>query len=188
MLIRLSAPAAPFSVDDLKEELGIGHDEDDGMLERLIERATGYLDGPAGIMAKALVSQQWSETRAKLERSMKVGLGPLISVDSVKYFDADDVEQTLSSSLYRVYPALDGFEVELKQDTTIPVLAHRKDAVKITFTAGYGAGPDVPEPILGAISMLAGHFYENPTESSPDRNHPIVVGAFDLIEPFRNRK
>ncbi|MCG8668920.1 MAG: hypothetical protein MI867_05865, partial [Pseudomonadales bacterium] len=140
------------------------------------------------IMGRALVSQEWEETRPKLDRSMTVGLGPLISVESVTYYDADDAEQTLSSSLYRVYPGNYGFEIELKPDTVIPVTSTRKDAVKIAFTAGFGAGTAVPEPILGAISMLAGHFYENPTESSPDRNHPIVVGAFDLIEPFRNRK
>lgn len=188
MLTRITAPAAPFSVEDLKEELGMGHDEDDTMLERLIERATGYLDGPAGIMGRALVSQQWKETRAKLERSMQVDLGPLIQVDSVKYYDLDDVEQTLSDSLYRVYPGNYGFEVEMKPGTAIPDTAQRKDAVTITFTAGFGAGPDVPEPILGAISMLAGHFYENPTASSLDRTHSIVIGVYDLIEPFRNRK
>lgn len=188
MLTLKTPPISALSAENLKEELGIGHGEDDTMLDRLIARATGYLDGPAGILAKAIISQQWEETRPRIDRSMKVGLGPLISVDSVTYFDADDTEQTLSSTLYRVYPAPDGFEVELKPDATIPVTSQRKDAVKITFTAGFGDGTAVPEPILGAISMLAGHFYENPADSAPDRNHPIVMGAFDLIEPFRNRK
>lgn len=188
MLTRTEAPDALIDVSELKEELGITHNESDAMLTRYLERATQYLDGTQGILGRAIGSQRWAKTFPGFSRQMDVELGPLISVDSIEYFDIDDVQQTLDLASFRVHGGKYGFYLKAKDGVTLPSTEKRDDAVTVNFTAGFGTADDIPEPIMGAIILMAGHYHHNPTAATTDRTHPIVLGVDDIIAPFRNRK
>jgi len=187
MLKRVDAPSAIMTVTEVKEDLLIEHDRDDAKLGRLIQRATEYLDGNAGLMGKALVSQQWTETFPFFESRMRLSIGPLIQLDSITYFDADDQEQTLGD-IYRAYDETLGPFLWQKQNTALPSTYDRPDAVKVTFTCGYGDADAVPAPIKQAVSLLVGFWNEYTEAAAAEVTRPIAIGVYDLIAPFRNYK
>lgn len=107
---------------------------------------------------------------------------PAASVVSVKYLDADGVEQTLSSSAYVA-------DLTNEPATVVPAigeswpsaLSSRPGAVRVRFTAGYGAeADDVPQKIRQCLRLLVAHFYD------PARS-PVITGTIVNELPFALR-
>lgn len=187
MLKRVVAPAAIMTVQEVKEDLLIEHYRDDAKLGRLIQRATEYLDGNAGLMGKALVSQEWTETFPFFQSRMQLSLGPLIELKSIKYYDANDEEQTLGD-VFRAYDSTLGPYLLQKQNTALPSTYDRPDAVTVRFSCGYGDADDVPAPVKQAISLLVGFWNDYTEAAATEVTRPIAIGVYDLIAPFRNYK
>ena len=74
-------------------------------------------------------------------------LAPVTAIDSVSYFDAGNVQQTLDTGAYDLFADARGAYVTRRSGQSWPATFRRTDAVSVTFTAGYGAAADVPEPI-----------------------------------------
>jgi hypothetical protein len=68
---------------------------------------------------------------------------PLVSVTSIKYLDADHVEQTFSSADYWVSGVGRTGRITLKSGSSWPTVGAYPDAVVVRFVAGYSV---VPEP------------------------------------------
>lgn len=114
---------------------------------------------------RALITQTWDYNCDTFPVEFRIPMPPLISVTHVKYYDADGVLTTISSSDYIVdAPAgpqcLHG-RVVLAPNESWPTPQVRVNAVTVRFVAGYGAASAVPEPIRAAIKLLLGHLYEN---------------------------
>lgn len=149
-----------------------------GVLDTLIAAATNYLDGPEGVLGRALVAQTWDYKtdcfpypewpRYNLNGGyvypLDIPLSPVRTVLSVKYLDADGVEQTWSGANYvvdtgnnRIYTAV-GF--------TYPQTRAVPNAVTVRFTAG-------PDEAAAAdrllVMFLTAHWYEH--------REPVVVGS-----------
>jgi hypothetical protein len=100
--------------------------------------------------------------------ALKLPRPPLISVSSVKYYDDDEVQQTLSTSLYLVdTPWRAPGTVELAEDQDWPTdLSSRRMPVTIRFICGYGLSTDtpagsVPPVVKQAIRLVIGWMYKN---------------------------
>lgn len=94
---------------------------------------------------------------------IELPIGPIQSVASVKYVDGAGVQQTMDSADYRLVqsqvPAL--LMPAYGQTWPTPRSADR-GTVEVNLVVGYGdAGSDVPDDILQAIRLLAGHMHEN---------------------------
>ena len=110
---------------------------------------------------------------------------PLIDVSSVKYLDTAGVEQTLASTVWEKSapdPDVPGV-VRLKYDQSWPATRDQRDAVRIRFTAGYGAAAAVPPLIKAAVKLRATALYEErvPGELDEDRK----AGAGDPLAGYR---
>jgi hypothetical protein len=77
---------------------------------------------------------------------------PLVSVTSIKYLDADHVEQTFSSADYWVSGVGRTGRITLKSGSSWPTVGAYPDAVVIRFVAGYSV---VPEPLISAVLLEA---------------------------------
>lgn len=77
---------------------------------------------------------------------------PLVSVTSIKYLDADHVEQTFSSADYWVSGVGRTGRITLKSGSSWPTVGAYPDAVVIRFVAGYSV---VPEPLISAALLDA---------------------------------
>jgi uncharacterized phiE125 gp8 family phage protein len=103
---------------------------------------------------------------------MEIPTSTVISVSSITYTDTDGNTQTLSSSLYGTDNVDPINKVYLLPEQTFPEVQVQPNAVKITFTAGYGAASAVPETMKTAIKMRVAELYEHRESNSPAPRMP----------------
>jgi uncharacterized phiE125 gp8 family phage protein len=182
MLTRVSAPSAVVSTDEVKRQINISHNRDDLIISEMIGAATEYLDGTVGVLGQFLGSQQWRLTVDCFSVPMRLPIGPLITVDSVKYLDADMVEQTVSPGDYYTHADDLGPYIRLLPGKAWPSVFARDDAVRVTFTGGSAT---IPAPIRSAIYMITAHLYAHRELSDTERTFPTGFDLHDLIAPYR---
>jgi len=190
--VLVTPPAVPlFTAEEAvaRLHLTVDSDDDNALINHYIEAATAYLDGYSGILGRALITQTWRiDARTWGYPFIRLPLAPVQSV-TVKYFDRDDVEQTLAADQYEFLTDAMGPRIGRAPSSSWPSLFSRGDAVRVSFVAGYGDAPtDVPSPIRQAVLMLAAHWYAN-RESVSDHNMTAVPnGVSALIAPYRRQR
>jgi uncharacterized phiE125 gp8 family phage protein len=195
-LVRTVAPTGPaVSVDEAKRHLRIYHDDDNDDIEAMIAAAQAAIEGPNGI-GIVLMPQTWRlsldsfyETHGFARRhefcgrgEIIVPLGPVTSVVSVTYRDANDVDQPITGLRYdldesplRIWPA---------RDTAWPIVWREPGAVKVTFECGFA---ELPQDLRWAILLLVGHYYEDREAISTDQKGlaEIPLGVSSILERYR---
>lgn len=159
-----TAPAAePITLADAKEHLRISNTAQDDYINALIDAAIDRVDGPHGLIRRALITQSWYLKFCDwpLNDKIHIPLPPLQSITAITYYDTDNVQQTLATSVYDVITPTNGQGVvSLAEGQSWPSLYDRPDAVSIDFIAGYGdAGSDLPSSVIHAIKLLIGDLY-----------------------------
>ncbi|MDW9877330.1 hypothetical protein GOA90_08745 [Sinorhizobium meliloti] len=188
--IRISPAAAkPVSLEEARAHLRVDVDDENTLITALIDAATSYLDGWSGVLGRCLINQVWMQSFSDWPDCRSVRLPfPDVSAATVKFFDADNVEQTVSASLFERFEDERGTIIRFRDEFTYPtVFDDRRDGVRVEFTAGYGASAtDVPTAVRHAMLLMIGHWYEN-RESVVIGNAPEALPlAFDaLVAPFR---
>lgn len=185
--VQIAAPAeAPVSLAEAKAHLNVDHDGDDTLITSLVGAGVAHLDGHAGVLGRCLVNQQWRQDYRDWHWFHRLPF-PDVSAVTVKYQDADNQEQTVSSALYEVIEDARGALVSFRDVFTKPGLYDDMIApVSITLTAGFGDADDVPAALKQAILLLAGHWYENREAvniGNITTELPMAVNA--LIAPYR---
>lgn len=82
---------------------------------------------------------------------------PLVSVDSVQYYDSDNTLTTWATSEYR-YTTPSYLAGVLQPNTTFPTTYSRIDAVQVTFTTGFSSVPDRGKQ---AIRLIVGSWWNS---------------------------
>lgn len=94
---------------------------------------------------------------------------PLQSVESIKYYDADGVEQTMDESDYRVDTFSEPGRVQIAPTASWPRLESGNQLpISVEYIAGYESASDVPQSIkLGMLMCIAlwYRFSEGATEA-----------------------
>lgn len=150
----------PFDVAELKSFLridGLTDVYEDALLALLIKSAVGVCENYCRI---ALIQQTWTAKLDGFCSEIILPRPPLIAVTSITYVDGNGDTQTLDSSVYqqdtfsrpgRIFPAY---------GRSWPTTRDQKQAVTVTWTAGYGAdGTTVPENLKNGLKLLCGAFY-----------------------------
>lgn len=184
----VTAPAAPLvSLADAKAQLRVDHDDEDTLIAGLVAAAEGHLDGADGVLRRALVTQTWEESFPHFAYSMFLKLGPVQSITSVKYYDADNAEQTVSASVYNLYETPGKAYVQQASGQSWPAQTYsRDDAVTIRYVCGYGAAADVPDAIVHAAKLLLSHYYEHRTAVTAGAIPAVLpLGVAALTAPYR---
>lgn len=187
--VRTQAPSeALLALADVKAHCRVDFSDDDPLLTALIQAATDHLDGWSGVLGRCLVSQEWRVDLCAWPAKGVIRLPfPDVSSVTVKYFDADNQEVTVASSLYQRLEDERGSFIHFLDDFTFPtVYDDRSDAVQVTFTAGYGDAADVPQAIKHAALFLIAHWYENREAATVGVTPDVLPMAVDaLIAPYR---
>lgn len=112
---------------------------------------------------------------------------PLVTVDSVTYYDTDGTLQTLSSSQYLVDIVSEPARLVPAPNVTWPATQTRINAVAVLFTCGYGAAAAVPSGIKRWMLTRIGAMYENREEIVVDKRVAAVELPFidRLLDPYR---
>lgn len=184
-LVVLTGPSEePITLSDVKDHLRITDDDSQDIL------LTGYITAAReqveDYLKRALITQTIEEyfdygfpNVFYLERNS------VLSVTSITYTDGAGSTQTVSSSDYvldnksqqaRVYPTY---------GSSWPSPRSERNAVKITYQAGYGGRNDVPNSIKNALLLLVGSYDRNREATAPVQLHEIPFGIKSLLSSYR---
>lgn len=181
--VRVTPPATtPVSLAEAKLHCHVDHDDDDSLITTLIAAATEHLDGWAGLLGRAMVTQSWRQDFCRFG-CLRLPL-PAASITSITYHDANGDQQTLSTDIYDLFADARGSFVDLKPDQSWPGTQTRHDAVSVTFVAGSGAA-DVPAPLKAAVLMLTAHLYLHREAVGDGTLAALPLGVASLIAPYR---
>lgn len=156
----IEAPATPLMVlDDAKAYLNLGHDDDDGLINEILNAAIAEVDGPSSI-GRAIAPQTLEFSLAKFpRRGVPIPAPRLISIVSVVYQTADGSPVTLAPSAYRFS---DG---ALADGEILPELAWPCDvlpgSIRIRYTAGYSETDAEYRIARQIVRALVVFWYEN---------------------------
>lgn len=191
-LVRVTPPTVePISLLEAREHAQLTHHEEDGMLQRNIRAATSRLDGPNGLLGRALITQTWDYSLDAFPYEIELPLPPCQSVGSVSYVDDNGDSQTLPTEDYQTYGIGDHISARIRPafGKSWPSTRHVPDAVTVRFTAGYGdAGDDVPEPIRQAILAHVAQMFDYRLGFASDQRSAHMAAPlnyYDMINPYR---
>jgi len=163
------------------------------LVEALIVAATAHLDGWTGILGRCLVEQTWRQDFDCFSPCLRLPLGPVLAVGSVKWRNADGQESTVGSASYTLITDAGGrSRVRFKDSFAPPADLDEVAAVSVTYTAGYptvGGVSTVPAAIKQAILLHIGHLYKNReavNAGGAATELPLAYAA--LIAPYRGTR
>jgi uncharacterized phiE125 gp8 family phage protein len=119
-------------------------------------------------------------------------LSPLQQVNSLKYLDEADAEQTLADSNYAIDDYSEPALLVMTEDA--PSISTLPNPVKINFTAGYSdnTSPDstpCPFAIRAAMLLIIGNLYENRQQDQLGNTrisfNSLPMGVTSLLQPYR---
>jgi uncharacterized phiE125 gp8 family phage protein len=151
----------PVTVNEARDFLRIDFDDDEVLVGALITAAREYVEG---YTERALVNQTWTVKMDDFwgDCVLELPYPPLSSVTSITYVDTDGASQTVATATYTVDTDSEPGRIYLAYGKTWPTARSERNAVTITFVAGYGAAASaVPDRAKTAIKMLVGDMYEN---------------------------
>ena len=154
MAVLVVTPPAPLvSLDEAKLHLRVEGFDEDSLIQGYIVAASAYIDGPFGILRRA-VGFQTLEVRSNVFSGLdRLPVGPVLAIEEVKYIDTAGVEQTLGDAVYTL--AADRFC--LASNARWPSLRGDASGVRVRYTAGFEV---VPASIQQAVLLLVGQWYE----------------------------
>ena len=161
MTVRVvTAPASPLvSLTDAKLMLRVDHALDDTLITALVAAATMEAQQTA---ARAFVTQTLQLTRDGWtdDGVLRLDWPPVQSVEWVKYYDSDNVLQTVSSADYVTILDEEPALIVPASGASWPSDLRSRSAVRVQYVAGYGtpaqaaaAQPDLPALIMALVAV-----------------------------------
>lgn len=131
--------------------------------DEIMDKVLGITEDAEHATARAFIQQTWAVFLDAFPDAIKLPKPPLISVDHVRFYDADGVLQTLDPQDYLVDDKSEPGWVVPASGLTWPPTAKRINAVEVQFVCGYGpSDQDVPASIKKYIlGMLESDYFPN---------------------------
>lgn len=178
MGVKVITPAAQqIPTVDLRAHCRTGSDEDAllvGFLAAAVGYAEHYTGRSIGSQTLELALDEFPAGPIELPR------GPVASITSVSYVDADGTTQTLSSTLY----TLDDYGIQCwavpKVDTEWPTTQAVANAVKVRYVVG-----DLPAAVRAALLLTVGHLFEQREASAPVALQELPLGVKSLLDTVK---
>ena len=145
------------SLDDAKLHLRVDGNVEDDYIEALVGSCVDYAQKYTGL---ELLQSTWT-CNAREWNTFRMFKTPVQSVQSIKYFDKDNNEQTLASTEYYVTIENGCTKIEFKESVYGIELYEKPNAIVISLTAGFAGVSVIPKSIIAGIKLMLGHLYEN---------------------------
>jgi uncharacterized phiE125 gp8 family phage protein len=159
-LQRTVAPVSePVTLSEIKSHLRIDITDDDTLLGALLSAAR---DDVELYLRRQVMPATWRLYLDTWQPCLRLPRPPVSSVTHIKYFDQDDIQQTLATTVYQVDIVSEPARITLKSGQSWPSLkADKLNAIEIQYVAGWADATAVPEVIKHAIKLLVGDLYEH---------------------------
>jgi uncharacterized phiE125 gp8 family phage protein len=148
------------TVSQAKAQSRVLNSAEDDVIEGHLAAALAYAEKYTG---RIYQPQTWELTvDAFPTAEIKLTPGPVASITSIQYIDADGATITVADTLYET--DLAGDDAWVGPSTPWPATMATFNAVKITYVAGRG---QMPADMRQAIIMLAAHYYQDREGTAP---------------------
>jgi uncharacterized phiE125 gp8 family phage protein len=168
-----------LSTDDAKDFLRVTSADEDALVGALRNAAVRYVED--------YCNTHFGQDTAVLYLdgffNVRVPICPVVSIESVSYYDVGNTLQALAVSGY--YYDLKSTVARIAWNDPPSVYDDTLNAVQVNLTIGH-AVDEIPEPVIHAIKLLTAHFYDRRNLVAAGRNVeevPFAVSA--LLNPYR---
>lgn len=176
------ATVEPVTLAQAKVQCRVDDDitTDDALIGTLITAARQQCEQELG---RALITQTWERViDAFPSAEIELGKPRVIGITSVTYIDGAGDSQVMSGSDYSLDADTDGGFLLPAINTTWPATLDTANAVRVRFTAGFGADADaVPGAIKAWILARVGDLHPNGDKVSADQQSRLDR----LLDPWR---
>ena len=166
-----------LSLEDAKAHLNITHSYQDDLIQSYIDVA---IDEAQGYTSRSLHTYEVTIKTTAFENRLILTLTPYLANLVIKYYDANNGLQTLDDSTYVLGYHFGEPVIYFNDETSLPSLYNRQDAVIITYDAGYGL-ESMPKQFTQFCKLLVGSFYEQRTDSVDKLPHL----SYNLIHKYK---
>lgn len=181
----ITAPTLdPVTLAEAKARLRVTHSAEDALITDLIKSATILFEEET---ESKVMPQVWERTVDNFPDAIQLDTYPVTGVVTLKYTDANNVEQTLASNSYLLDNSSDRSSswIVPAYGYAWPSTYSGINGVRVRFNAGYANAAAVPYPIKQWIMLQVGNWYAN-RESVNVGNIVSKLDYVDnLIKPFR---
>ena len=109
---------------------------------------------------------------------------PVVSIDSVTYYDANNVQQSIAiDDVFAFDITAEPVEITPAQNAIYPTTYQRPDAVTITYQAGKGTRKKDQNPsAMQAVRLLLADYYENREAGMLSASQKTLDAAHALLD------
>lgn len=183
---KLVTPAVGLVVSlvEIKQQLRLdaADTSQDTFLTQLINVATQAAEF---YTRRDFLTKTYTVYRNQFDELMEIRRSPLLAITSIYYDDISNVNTLLSSAIYTTSFESEFSNVIIKPGQSLPTVYYKPQAVRITFTAGYGVAADVPISIRQAITAIVAGLYENRGDCGPEASTILSPLAMSLLNPYK---
>jgi uncharacterized phiE125 gp8 family phage protein len=146
----------PLTVEEAKAQIRSVQDQEDGVIDGYITAARQAAEDHLG---RGLLTQSWTLALSEFVDSIPLPMAaPLASITSVKYYDTNGTQQTLSSTVYAADTRSRPGRVVLAAGQSWPAVQSLRKAnrIEIEYIVGYASADLIPGSIRQGIRMYVG--------------------------------
>jgi uncharacterized phiE125 gp8 family phage protein len=177
--ISITAGQEPISLNEAKIHLRAADcDEEDGLIAALIATGRQALEDR---LQRALVPSTWRLSLPAFSAVLELPRPPTVSVQAVRYWDAQGLQQILSTSAYLLDAVAQPAQLVPAPGQAWPHTQARPNAVEVDYTAGYA---ELPAPLRSWMLLAIGDLYARRERSA---EKPVLPQDFadGLLDPYR---
>jgi uncharacterized phiE125 gp8 family phage protein len=149
----------PLTLSEVKKHLEVSSTDDshDAQLSQMVIEAREQWERDTD---SVMCYQSYRLKTDFIDDKFPLQKRPLHSITSIKYYDGNNTQQTLSTNVYQLDTARK--QIRLAYGQTLPSVIDRWDAWEVIYKCGYSAdGSLVPAIAKRAMLLLIGHYFEN---------------------------
>lgn len=165
------------SLTEAKAHLRVDDSASDDYIAALITAAREFAEHRT---ERSIGAQSITLTADAFGRRMELQRPPVSAISSVRYYDTDNVQQTVSSGDYRRDDSVSPAVLEFDRGYALPGVYPRIDAVQILYTAGY-TDETVPLSLKQWMLLAIGSMFEQRSadDAKPPQPAPWVARLLD---------
>ena len=184
LILKTGPTSTAISLAEAKAFLRVDsdYDDDDTYITSLIDVGTQVVEE---FTRRRLITQTYNIFYDEFPPYIDLQVGEVASVTHVKYYDTDNSLQTLAASNYDVDTKVRPGRIYQSNTGDFPNTYERPNAVEVEFVVG-SAASDVPAPIVQAMYIVIGRYYENRQDvvtGTIASELPLMVDH--LLTPYR---
>ena len=184
LVLKTAPTSTVISLSEAKAFLRIDsdYDDDNTYITSLINVATQVVEE---FTRRRLITQTYNIFYDEFPPYIDLQIGEVASVTHIKYYDEDNTLQTLATDQYDVDTRVRPGRIYQSNTGDFPNTYERPNAIEVEFIVG-GSASDVPAPIVQAIYIIVGRYYENRQDvvmGTQVNELPLMVEY--LLTPYR---